>query len=602
MTEREMGSEGPGGTVQAITDGVTHGDRPRPHLVVGAALLALLSILVTACSAPTAAPSPPRAPYVLPGSGLIGVSWTPSRHPANVDGYTATAQPGGRTCSANRGSAKLCNITGLKDGTTYKVQVVAHGPGGTSKAVSAGSTVAGIPWPAQDVKTVVGDSAVSVSWVAPYTDATNISSYVVTASPGSASCTTFATTCIVKGLTNGTPYRLTVVANNPFGAGLPTQPTPSVTPTISAGASPGVYYLGPLNAAAENTSTTVLQRDAGLSVELPNGRELWIFGDTSAFSSASASSGQFVGGSTAAKGRFVPGKGAGLSDVRPARSSRSAVSSQSGQFLPTPTNTYVPDGSGRACTPANGALYAARWPTGATVMTNTALVLITYTDVCVMAPDRFQVEGWGFTEYQWQGGRTRLGPVDVFPPQSSGAALPERLAFQSPVVLGGKITFYTSECSKLFIGCDSGTVSTTTVIDNPFALVNPASYVSVPTVPVSGSTWNPVNISVAAYPGGEYRIVEQTSIAGSFSVFTATSPTGPWSPLISGFLPGCNLTPTGFCYAFIGHPELSTPTSLLLTYFKPDSEQNPKIGHIVAASAQLPVKQTHPPVTLPAHY
>jgi hypothetical protein len=67
------------------------------------------------------------------------VSWTA---PANLDtgtltGYTATASPGGATCSTT--GATTCPITGITNGASYAVTVVAHttaGDSGTSAPAS----------------------------------------------------------------------------------------------------------------------------------------------------------------------------------------------------------------------------------------------------------------------------------------------------------------------------------------------------------------------------------------------------------------------------------------------------------------------------------
>ena len=578
-----------------------------------AAALALVSALPMAVSACASAAKPPSAPndlIALPGgSGVLGIFWTQGPHPERTARITVTAEPGGRTCATTTAKATLCTITGLHDGRRYTVRAQAHGPGGSSKVVTSASVIAGTPLFPSNITTEAGDTGVLVSWSPPPGIPNAPITYTVTAKPGGNTCQTPGTSCTVGGLTNGTPYRFTVVASNTFGPGLRTRPTLAVTPSAIAGATQGILYLGPLDAQSETTSTTILQRDAGLSVTLPNGRDLWIFGDTSAFSSASSGS-QFIGGSTAAKGTFRPGGKHGLTDVHPARSTNGITGNQ---FLPTPTDTYLPDGSGRRCDAANGALYAARWPTGATLLTDQSLVLITYTDVCVLSPDRFQVEGWGFVEYQWRGGKIRLGPVDVFPPQRSGAALPDQLAFQSPVVSGGKVTLFVSSCTSLYISCTQGVIATATLPDNPFALVNPAFYRPVPLPAPAAGPWTPVNISVSPYsatgdaaigtvPVAQYRLVEQTSIAGTFAVYASPTPTGPWSPLVSGTLPGCNLTPQGFCYAFVGHPSLSGKRAMVLTYFKPDSEQNVKIGHVVVASVLLQDPLAHKPVVIPAHY
>jgi hypothetical protein len=70
--------------------------------------------------------------------------------------------------------------------------------------------------------------------------------------------------------------------------------------------------------------------------------------------------------------------------------------------------------------------------------------------------------------------------------------------------------------------------------------------------------------------GQGLALVEETSIGGAFRVWHATSPPGPW-----------NLGPTSkvpctsgngalnFCRALIGHPELSTSSQLLLSFYDP---------------------------------
>ncbi|TDS73430.1 fibronectin type III domain-containing protein [Comamonas sp. JUb58] len=72
--------------------------------------------------------------------------------------------------------------------------------------------------------TDTGDSRVNISWTAPANNGSPITKYTVTGVPAG-SCTTEvvapatepATSCTITGLTNGTPYKFTVVATNAIG-------------------------------------------------------------------------------------------------------------------------------------------------------------------------------------------------------------------------------------------------------------------------------------------------------------------------------------------------------------------------------------------------
>lgn len=110
-----------------------------------------------------------------------------------------------------------------------------------SLSVNITATPTGAPGRATGVNAQAGNGYADVSWTAP-TDpgASAITGYTVTSNPGSKTCTTTgATSCRVEGLTNGTAYTFTVVAANAQGSGLPSDASPSVTPSASAVTVPG---------------------------------------------------------------------------------------------------------------------------------------------------------------------------------------------------------------------------------------------------------------------------------------------------------------------------------------------------------------------------
>ena len=107
---------------------------------------------------------------------------------------------------------------------------------------TSGATVPGAP---SGVSATAGNGSASVSWTAPGSGGSAITSYTVTPYVGSAAQTPVtvsgsppATTATVTGLTNGTSYTFTVSATNAVGTGPASSPSnavaPSVPPTVTA--------------------------------------------------------------------------------------------------------------------------------------------------------------------------------------------------------------------------------------------------------------------------------------------------------------------------------------------------------------------------------
>jgi hypothetical protein len=85
---------------------------------------------------------------------------------------------------------------------------------------------------------------------------------------------------------------------------------------------------------------------------------------------------------------------------------------------------------------------------------------------------------------------------------------------------------------------------------------------------------HPLGVSVGDYSadGHQLVMVEQTSLAGDFQVWQATSPAGPWRRVRGGRVPcrsGAGHGAGELCRALIGHPELSTRNQLLISYYNP---------------------------------
>ncbi len=187
------------------------------------------------------------------GDSAIVVSWTTPDDDGGlpITGYTATASPGGWTCSTSSTPPALpattCTIDDAPNGASYTVRVVATNADGDSVDSDPSPEVtlaAGRPTAPASVDAAKGNTQVTVSWSPPDADGglplTGYTATALVASSGTpaGSCTTDAegTTCAIDGLTNGTAYDVTVVATNNAGDGPATAAAGTVIPRTTPSA------------------------------------------------------------------------------------------------------------------------------------------------------------------------------------------------------------------------------------------------------------------------------------------------------------------------------------------------------------------------------
>ena len=187
-------------------------------------------------------PGAPTSVTGTAGDTTVAVSWhAAAAHGHPITGYTATASPGGHTCTTT--GALSCTVNGLTNGSTYTFRVTATNSVGSGPASSpsAGVIPATVPGQPTAVLAAPVDSGAAISWTAPASNGGSpITSYTATSSPAAGTCTTtVGLSCTVLGLTNGTPYTFTVQATNVMGSGPPSAPSSSVTPI----AMPGATYV-----------------------------------------------------------------------------------------------------------------------------------------------------------------------------------------------------------------------------------------------------------------------------------------------------------------------------------------------------------------------
>ncbi len=191
-------------------------------------------------------------------------------------------------------------------------------------------------------------------------------------------------------------------------------------------------------------------------------------------------------------------------------------------------------------------------------------------------------EGFGLVDYD--PASNLLGPtVGVF--GAAGLPLPPQQELGSPVFAGNGYLYLFGYCHAGAPpgGCGRGQVFGVRTVAQPVYWQNPLTYRYW-----TGSGWSPdeaaartlipaghpLGISVGNYTADGHGLVmvEQTSLAGGFQVWQARSPAGPWRRIRTGTVPCGRDTaggPDSLCRALIGHPELSTRSALVISYYDP---------------------------------
>ncbi len=186
----------------------------------------------------TSIPSAPLSVSALGGIGQATVSWVRPSFGVAPTSYTVTASSGGATCTSY---TTTCVVTGLLYGTYYTFTVTAtnaYGTGPVSVASNSITPSEAAPTAPTTVTAVAGVLSATVSWSGANANGAAISTYTVTSSPGSFSCSSATTSCVVTGLSAGTSYTFTVMARNVVGNGPSSFASTAVTPNPNVPSSP----------------------------------------------------------------------------------------------------------------------------------------------------------------------------------------------------------------------------------------------------------------------------------------------------------------------------------------------------------------------------
>ncbi|MGI5149937.1 hypothetical protein ACQEVC_26955 [Plantactinospora sp. CA-294935] len=362
---------------------------------------------------------------------------------------------------------------------------------------------------------------------------------------------------------------------------------PGIPASANTAAAPPARVTSHYETATGNTAA----RDCGYSVALPDqpGQALWLFCDT-VFLDAAGEAFGFIGGTTAATGPYAPGAVPDQLSELPTPPATPAVPPRTDAprpFLPTPTGLVLPDG--RPCGTAGTNSYAASWLSGATRgparlingYDGSDLVALTYSDVCVRGNWVWTTQAWGISFYH-PASNTFVAHHRVFATGSTDDLAWQR-QFGSPIFADdGFLYVYAFHCDDSGFGtCGTGrTVLARTLWRGVAAWSRPLAYrywttdgwtsdITAADSVMSGA--RPFFLDVRAYSDG-LAAIEQTSLGGHYRIWRAGSPAGPWTVGEERQIPDCASSAESWCYAFFGHPELSTASHLMLSYYDPDQQ------------------------------
>jgi fibronectin type III domain protein/VCBS repeat protein len=178
--------------VQGVAIGDINGDG-RPDIVEADYNYGLV-LLLNAAPPPPKVPGAPTLTSATAADHSVTLAWAApaSNGGASISSYTATASPGGGTCSSPELS---CTISGLTNGSAYSLTVHATnsvGSGPESNARSA--TPAAVPSAPRNVAAKASGSGITITWTGPISDGGSaITAYLVYRGTSSASGTAVAT-------------------------------------------------------------------------------------------------------------------------------------------------------------------------------------------------------------------------------------------------------------------------------------------------------------------------------------------------------------------------------------------------------------------------
>lgn len=196
-------------------------------------------------------PSGPTNVQITPGNAKAAISWSAPANDggANVNAYVIVNKNTGQV-SMFDASATSATIPFLQNGTLYTFEIVARNSQGFSSEVFISATpngVVSVPAAPASISAVPSNGLIYLSWTAPTDDGGSpITNYIINNNTDATQSTVAATVSTKEfdGLTNGTPYTLTVCAVNAAGSGLNANVIATPSTAITIPTPPVIYNVG----------------------------------------------------------------------------------------------------------------------------------------------------------------------------------------------------------------------------------------------------------------------------------------------------------------------------------------------------------------------